>query len=154
LIKPIKILGNFLTQPTNKEDKREQHSNKKDLLEKEKSTTIKIDGKLFIFKGYSEDFSKLIVKNENDEKETFYELRNNKNFIINNPPEKSFTSVELDLLSKGKTIIVSNQNPSFKILKENGHYKYMTISKEEFIKNISQKINQDRSQKEKNRIKI
>jgi len=148
LIKPMKILSNFISQSS--KGKEEYEPNKsKDLLEKRNDITIEIDNKLFFFKGYNEDFSKLIVEKE---KGIFYELDNNKSFILSNPPEKSFTSVELDLLAKGKTLIVSSQNPPFKIMQENGQHKYMTLSKDDFTKNLSQKERNKRSQKEKIKI--
>jgi len=154
LLKPIKVLSNFFAQQSFTEGKKESFNTGKDLVEKGKELVIKIDNESFIFKGYNENFSKIIVKNERDKKETLYELSNDKNFVISNPPERTFTSVELDLLAKGKTLVVSNHNPPFKIKQENGQNRYTILSQTDFIKNLSQKINQSRDQKEKNKIKI
>ena len=75
--------------------------------------TLKNKGEEYGFVGYSKDFKNLSLQTKEGKILT---IKNEHNFIFSRRPNKDFSSLEIDLLNKGKTIINKEKTP-YKIQK-------------------------------------
>lgn len=75
--------------------------------------TIKNKEGEFGFVKYSKDFKSFEVQTEQGQ---ILSIKNNKNFTFSKRPSKDFSSLELDLLNKGKTFFIKEKTP-YKIQK-------------------------------------
>jgi hypothetical protein len=143
LLKPLEIYNKYLNQSQLEKDQTLEKPKEKALY------TVKINDEEFQFKKYSEDYTKLIVENKEGKS---FEIENNKNinFIIS--PVKEFNGIELNLLQKGKTLMVSDKDGlPFKVSsnkEENGLITFQTVTNKEYLDN--NKIFNSESKKEEN----
>ncbi len=95
--------------------------------------TLKNKGKEYGFVGYSKDFKNLSLQTKEGKILT---VKNEHNFIFSRRPNKDFSSLEIDLLNKGKSFIIKEKTP-YKIHKSkiNESILFSNLTEDECFKN-------------------
>ena len=130
LLKPLKVYNNYLAQ--NKLENSNGHKNES--INKNIST-LSINNQEYKFMKYTDDFKKIVVA---DEKNKLFEIDNDKNINFIIPPEKKLNEMQLELIQKGKSLIIKEEIP-FKISSDKGVIKFQTITNKDYISNIEVK---------------
>lgn len=94
--------------------------------------TLKNKGEEYGFVGYSKDFKNLSLQTKEGKILT---VKNEHNFIFSRRPNKDFSSLEIDLLNKGKSFIIKEKTP-YKIHKSkiNESILFSNLTEDECLK--------------------